>query len=157
MVIAIIGLLSSVVFASLNSARTKARDAARLAEIQEIVKALALYYSDYNAYPDSDFDGCGGWDNGNRTYPLLNGRGMDTYFGGKVPIDEGFTADCQGYNYYRYPAGYAGCDSARGAYFVLGVRDMETSPNPHPDSPGWSCPSRNWQGEFDYVLGGFER
>lgn len=51
-VIAIIGMLSSVVLASLNSARTKARDAARLAGIKEIQKALEFYYDTNGSYPN---------------------------------------------------------------------------------------------------------
>ena len=50
-VIAIIGVLSSVVLVSLNAARVKARDAARIADIQQIEKALELYYADHGRYP----------------------------------------------------------------------------------------------------------
>jgi type II secretory pathway pseudopilin PulG len=42
-VIAIISLLSSVVFASLNSARAKARDAKRVSDLQQIRYALELF------------------------------------------------------------------------------------------------------------------
>ena len=48
MVIAIIGLLASIVLVSLNSARTKARDARRKAELQALAKGLALYVQDNN-------------------------------------------------------------------------------------------------------------
>jgi type IV pilus assembly protein PilA len=41
-VIAIIGILSSVVLASLNTARIKARDAARLSDVNQMVKIMAL-------------------------------------------------------------------------------------------------------------------
>ncbi len=49
-VIAIIGLLASIVLASLNSARIKGRDARRLSDLKEIQTALELYYSDHNKY-----------------------------------------------------------------------------------------------------------
>lgn len=41
-VIAIIGLLASVVFASLNVARQRGRDARRLADVREMVKSFAV-------------------------------------------------------------------------------------------------------------------
>ena len=43
-VIAIIGILASVVLASLNTARRKSRDARRLADIKQIQVALELYF-----------------------------------------------------------------------------------------------------------------
>jgi len=153
-VIAIIALLSSVITTSLNSARKKGRDARRLADMTEIQNALQLYYDKYGRYPYSDYDGCGGWDVGNRNLPLLNNRLngiMDNPPEDMIPSDT-----CSGYRYYRYGAGAYGCDPAKGAFYVLGVTDMETSGKPHPKSPGWSCPNRNWQNEFDWVTGGFE-
>jgi prepilin-type N-terminal cleavage/methylation domain-containing protein len=50
-VIAIIGLLASIVLVSLNRARAKARDAKRLSDINQMITAIELYYSDNNAYP----------------------------------------------------------------------------------------------------------
>ncbi len=41
-VIAIIGLLASIILASLNSARAKGRDARRLADLKEIANVMAL-------------------------------------------------------------------------------------------------------------------
>jgi type II secretion system protein G len=52
-VIAIIGLLASVVMASLNSARGKARDARRKADLVELRKALELYYDTNGRYPST--------------------------------------------------------------------------------------------------------
>ncbi len=52
-VIAIIGTLSGVVLASLNTARSKARDAQRQSDIREVYKALQLYWLDNNAYPST--------------------------------------------------------------------------------------------------------
>jgi len=50
-VIAIIGLLASIVIASLGSVQGKARDARRMADINSIQKALTIYMSDEGTYP----------------------------------------------------------------------------------------------------------
>jgi type II secretion system protein G len=53
-VIAIIGLLASIVLASLNSARKKSRDARRLADLKQLQNALELYANDNGGnYPNS--------------------------------------------------------------------------------------------------------
>ena len=52
-VISIIGLLSSIVLSSLNSARIKAQDAVRKQNIVQIQKALELYYDANGQYPPS--------------------------------------------------------------------------------------------------------
>ncbi len=52
-VVSIISLLASVVLASVNSARSKGRDARRLEDLQQIRNALELYANDHNgSYPD---------------------------------------------------------------------------------------------------------
>jgi prepilin-type N-terminal cleavage/methylation domain-containing protein len=59
-VIAIVSLLSSVVLASLNTARSKARDVKRLAEVRQLQTALEFYFDDNGAYPVSaSGGGCG--------------------------------------------------------------------------------------------------
>lgn len=50
-VISIIGLLSSVVLASLNTARAKANNTRRIADLQQLRTALELYYSSNGSYP----------------------------------------------------------------------------------------------------------
>jgi len=50
-VIAIIGILASIILASLNSARQKGRDARRLSDVKQIQLALELYYDANGAYP----------------------------------------------------------------------------------------------------------
>ncbi len=52
-VISIIGLLASIVLVSLNSAREKARNAKRVADVRQMMTALELYFNDNNTYPVS--------------------------------------------------------------------------------------------------------
>ncbi|MBU4332570.1 type II secretion system GspH family protein [Patescibacteria group bacterium] len=159
-VISIIGLLSTLAIVALNNARAKARDAKRLVDMKQIQTALDLYYDANNRYPSISGDACcDGWDQGPCGADPFIGALVNEGLMSNVPTDPsgGSGTGCYGYAYYRYGAGSYGCDPLHGAYYVLGVRDMETSGRPHPNSPGWSCPSRDWQGEFDWVIGKFER
>ena len=49
-VIAIIGLLASVVLLALNSARAKARDAKRIADVRQLGSAMELFFNDKSTY-----------------------------------------------------------------------------------------------------------
>lgn len=59
-VIAIIGVLASIVLASLNTARQKARDVRRRADMRQVATALELYFDSNNAYPST---GAAWWGN----------------------------------------------------------------------------------------------
>ena len=50
-VVAIISLLSSIVFARLNSARAKARDTRRISDLHQISIALEMFYDQQGRYP----------------------------------------------------------------------------------------------------------
>ena len=52
-VVAIIGILATVVLASLSSARERARDAKRLADVKTIQNALEIYHLENGRYPSS--------------------------------------------------------------------------------------------------------
>ena len=52
-VVAIIGLLATLTIVALNSSRARARDAKRVADVKQVHTALALYFIDNGAYPDS--------------------------------------------------------------------------------------------------------
>lgn len=56
-VVAIIGVLSSTVLASLGDARAGARDAQRVSDMNSIRQALELFYNDNGRYPDQPNDG----------------------------------------------------------------------------------------------------
>lgn len=53
MVIAILGMLAAIVLVSVNSARVKARDTRRRADLDQIVKALHVYDSEHGLFPGS--------------------------------------------------------------------------------------------------------
>ena len=49
-VIAIIGVLASIVLVSMGGARAKARDAVRAADMRQVASAMELYYGDNDTY-----------------------------------------------------------------------------------------------------------
>lgn len=121
-VIAIIGLLASIVLVSLNSARVKARDAKRLADMREIQTAMEMFFDTYGYYPSSTTvagetaGSCGdsGWDDSDcrEFIPGLTGSNIrgdnpnGISFMPKVPGDpldpDGSDSVCsQSYEYLR--------------------------------------------------------
>lgn len=68
-VIAIIGLLASIVLASLDTARSKARDAQRISTMREVRTAMELFYTEYGRYPEAH-------DAGNFGQPDLDADGI---------------------------------------------------------------------------------
>lgn len=120
-VIAIIGILSAVVLASLNTARIKARDAARAASMRSIVTALNMYYLTYGCLPNTSGTTCGpatgtyshagigGWDYSSEGGPgfmdFLRTSGLIS----SVPVDplnnmtgDGTPAGTYAFRYYCY-------------------------------------------------------
>ncbi|KKS69404.1 MAG: hypothetical protein UV40_C0024G0006 [Parcubacteria group bacterium GW2011_GWA1_42_7] len=149
-VIAIIGLLASVIMVGVNSARAKAAD--------KNTQTTSVFLPDGNCQPQPD-----GW-----CYEQQNPDGdtflqplADSGFFKKVPGDFN-NPDPRycGYNYYLFSEGAYGCDPNKGRFFVIGTRCMSDrtreNAQPEPDSPGFACPLRNWHTQFLWVTGEFE-
>lgn len=86
-VIAIIGLLSTIAVVALGGARTKARDARRLSDLKQLQTALELYASDENSYPPGN-----GVNLGKTDYMCIDSDGWHASgcvspYMGKVPTD----------------------------------------------------------------------
>ncbi len=165
-VISIIGVISGVVLVSMQGVREKARDARRVSDMNAIIKAIHLYYDKTGQFPQAVNSCCQtGWaqgpceDNNINFLPDLSSSGIMTY----VPVDPvgkpptyGPT-ECYGYQYAYFAPSYCGANWSRGGFFVLGVRDMETSSGAHPWSPGFiDCTGHNWQNNFEWVSGEYD-
>lgn len=146
-VIAIIGLLASIVLASLDAARAKSRDALRLSDVSQIHNALELYYGRNNNYPEEAHAGCyDGWETscdpaGNFVDQLRTGGLIS-----KVPFDP-LNNSTYFYAYYHYDAGSNGCSFA---HSVIAIKKFEAG-NPNLGTSA-KCPGRNWYPEFDYSI-----
>ena len=120
-VIAIIGLLASIVLVSLNSARIKAREAKRAADMDQIYLALNMFYDQNGCLPVTSGSTCpgagvyseanaGGWDYSSQGgfVTFLQTSGIMS----KISVDptnnmtgDGTQAGTYAYRYYCYPGG----------------------------------------------------
>jgi prepilin-type N-terminal cleavage/methylation domain-containing protein len=155
-VIVVIGILAAITIVAYNGVQARAKDSRRLNDMQVISGGLKLYYAQNGVYPTPSFNGPGGWEsssiNPSQFLQVLKTQNIIS----SVPVDPVNTSTSIEYRYYRYAAGSYSCDATKGAYFVLGVVDMESSNGTYAGSPGWLCPGRDWQPEFGWVTGGFE-
>lgn len=65
-VIAILGILSVISFVTLDTVRAKARDTKRISEINQVTKALEVYFTEHGHYPyftNTAYANESGWDN----------------------------------------------------------------------------------------------
>jgi general secretion pathway protein G len=56
-VISVIGLLTALIMVNFNAARERARDVQRKSDLDQIKKALRMYYNDQNLYPETSSTG----------------------------------------------------------------------------------------------------
>ena len=167
-VISIISLLSSIVLASLNTARAKARDAKRLADLHQIALALAFVYDSTGHYPTGDLSGtiggaanCYTWEVSSQDHAFTPAGLLGTAMP-NPPRDPTGTG-CNGYWYRYFPPNYFSYRTSdpaclRGMY-VLGIPStMETVSGHMPSSPGPdSCIDPSWNlNTWNYVTQGYE-
>jgi prepilin-type N-terminal cleavage/methylation domain-containing protein len=113
-VIAIIGILAAVVLVSLSSARIKARDSRRVADLRQIALALENYYDDNQQYPASIYGGS-----------LANWMSV-------VPLDPGPLNPQYGYN-------TANCTPANQRYVLRATLEDENNAALDTDADGTVC------------------
>jgi len=107
-VIAIIGILASIVMASLSSSRSKGRDARGITDVKNIELALRLYYPDNGMYPLNIYAGTGSAPN----------SGLAPTYLPRVPTDPSYgtagnncTSNPNDASCYMYAAYYRGSDT----------------------------------------------
>ncbi len=152
-VVSIIGLLASVILASLNNARGKARDARRKSDIHQIQLALNLYFGTNGSYPASS-----GATQPNSAWFSSADASWNTFQTALLPYISALPKDPQenniatewvttGYHYYYYAGTtWGGCPT--GSYYVL-TYHLENGAGPITDSYWSAC-----DGVTTYSTGG---
>ena len=159
-VIAIIGLLSSIVLASLNTARARARDAVRAQNMRSIVTALQMYHLEYGCVPITQGNttcgpavgtysdaNAGDWDYSSQGGFM--GFLVTAGFMAKVPVDplNNMTGDAvpsgtYAFRYYCYPSAWD--EGVHLGYWKESTgEDVSVIPQIEGDwqTPSWSDPT----------------
>lgn len=142
-VVVVIAILAAITIVSYNGIKNRAQDSKRLQDAQSIVTALEAYKTLIGVYPNAAPNDPSGWEV-SKTTPILFLSALKSSgtIGSLTPVDP-VNSGNSFYKYYRYAAGTAGCDAARGDFYVLVVQTLDSkSGNGH--GPGFSCSGRNW-------------
>ena len=138
-VIAIVAVLATIIITSVNQFQTKGRDAKRIADLNQMQKALEMYKIDNGKYPSSGSAGCTGggtsWCySANTTEWNLLGTILKNYMGiiPKDPVNTGGGSNpLDGTKYYNYAylSGRAGGQCADGSCYDLltNLEDVNSS------------------------------
>lgn len=121
-VVAILGILSAVVLSILTDARLDARDKRRVADLEQIVKALELYHVDNRSYP-RESEGANGNISTNETFKSL----MAPYLSGTLTDPAGLGND----TFFYYYDGSHTCGNR--TYAVVFARQMDKPSNANYD------------------------
>lgn len=141
-VIVVIGILAAISIVAYNGIQQRGRDTQRLHDMSAITKALEIYKIQTGSYPESSYNGTNGFEVSSINPSSFLDDLVAAKVVSKVPVDPINTGNASGtsrvYAYYRYPAGYGGCDTSRGDYYVLIVWTGDSSTT-SPSSPHFGC------------------
>ena len=123
-VIAIIGLLATVVMIAVGGVRAKARDAKRVSELDNFIKAVQMYYLDNGKYP-GEGDSAGAQISPKCSSDIMNDLAGAGYLGSSLadPIDDGTCANLSSDDLFFY--GWDSGHCCEGSYCVS-INRLET-------------------------------
>lgn len=151
----IVSSIAIITFVYLADTRSNVRDVKRQADLQEISRALMLYYDRFGYYPepaDNDYDG---WDASFEPSQHKKDDFISPLFEEEILL--GISKDPINnkqyhYRYQRFLAGSYGCEKS---FVILQLTNFENEQNSHGSG---QCPERNFVGEISngYTIQIFE-
>lgn len=147
-VIAIIGLLASIVLASLDTARGRARDARRISDMRQIETALQMYYGDHGEFPCENASQCSNQSSG-ANGKIGEGAGIDNLlrpYLAQIPHDPNGPGDSA---YFYYYDGRHCNSTGPGAIVVISFNKAEATSDLRKDT---TCGGEGNQDDADYNI-----
>ena len=150
-VVSILAILAGVMVPRLGERMAKSRDARRLADIKAVKTAIEAYYADRGSFPAaSPNSSYGGWDVSHDDDFIV-----ELQESGYLPeaASDPVNDDRYHYRYYVYSQGSYSCRGTT-PFYVLGIRNFETSDFTKSNKGFFKCAGRDWGADFAYVTGG---
>lgn len=142
-VIVIIGILAAITIVAYNGIQNRGQDSRRVHDAQSIVTALEAQKALTGSYPWAVPNDPSGWEvSKNTPATFISSLKSSGTLNSLTPVDPTNSGNYM-YKYYKYGAGNAGCDPARGDYYVLVVQTL-ASKTGNGNGPGFSCSGRDW-------------
>jgi len=143
-VMAIIGLMASLIAVNLTRSNRLSRDARRKNDIAELRKAIKLYFEANRRFPANTDDDGGGWDDssdGVFLQPLVEGGFIKT-----AVFDPRNTGEFR-YSYQLFEENTTSCGTE---FYILGARSFEEEEKVFANA---NCPGGlDWDIMFDYLI-----
>ncbi|HEX5775002.1 MAG TPA: type II secretion system protein [Candidatus Paceibacterota bacterium] len=140
-VIAIICIMSAVVLAALNVARNRANDTKRMAEVNQLVKAIGNYYNDRGSLPRNSSGWCTYISNPTNGYGAAFASDIVPAYISRLPMDPVYGT--QAGNYF-----YANENNNSGKFTVCAVLSQSTGQSY--DATFGSC--AGWSSSYNYCV-----
>jgi len=144
-------ILAGALVPRLSHQASGSRDARRVRDIERVAEAIERYHADHGEYPaPAGNPTYGGWDvcHDGDFIPALTAGGYLP-----APACDPVGDDAYHYRYYTYLGGAYGCEGP-GPFYVLGIRNLETSEASAATHGTVRCSGRDWGVEFAHVRGG---
>lgn len=145
-VIAIVSFLFSIVAASLNTAREKARDGRRLSDMRQIETALQLYFDDNNEFPCENASNCSNQSSG-ANGKIGEGAGLDTLLAPYLPTVSADPLGPGNSTFFYYYDGRHCNSEGSGSVAVISFNKAESDSDIRRDT---TCGGEGNQDDADY-------
>ncbi len=124
-VISVIGLLAGVVLVSMNGLRAKARDSKRVSTIEQIQKALELYYNENGFYPQTPSDGWVHDCSGDNSWGNFLASSLAEFMP-SIPNDPKYPDNSWPLCFYYKSGNYGNCPLSNNTYVMLFATEIST-------------------------------
>jgi type II secretion system protein G len=151
-VVAIIGIITSIIGVNFSASQKKARDSKRIADMNTIVGGLNAYKREKGDFPQENVGGTiGGWETSVDSPDGSKFLEPIKPYVSRVPIDPKNSGNYYyAYRYYENGSGSCTDENRDNPFVILSIKSMEITNNEFKERA--TCNGYDWGSRFDYSI-----